>query len=100
MTAQVDQLTEGMSEVPTQVLTLQPRLCQVSTIEVHANRRKKQSHAWDALPGGTAAALKRARVRPRNFVTTLNPKTSDPWSLPEVVGYLRQSSCHAQYDSD
>ncbi|KDN34382.1 hypothetical protein RSAG8_12530, partial [Rhizoctonia solani AG-8 WAC10335] len=85
MTAQVDQLTEGMSEVPEQVLSLQPRVCLVSKLKGFGTKRKSQPHAWDILPGGREAALKRAVVRPLNFVTRLNPKKDDSWSLPHMV---------------
>jgi hypothetical protein len=85
MTAQVDQLAEGMSEVPDKALSLQARLCYVSKIKGHGTRRKKLPHAWDSLPGGREAALERAIVRPPNFVTRLNPKKEDSWSLPDVV---------------
>ncbi|EUC54398.1 hypothetical protein RSOL_045890, partial [Rhizoctonia solani AG-3 Rhs1AP] len=85
MTTQVDQLTEGMSEVPDEVLTLQPRVCLVSKIGGHGSKRKSRSHAWDILPGGREAALGRAILRPPNFVTRLNPKKDDPWSLPHMV---------------
>ncbi|KAG9073878.1 hypothetical protein FRC06_011093, partial [Ceratobasidium sp. 370] len=87
MTAQVDLLTEGMSEVPEGVVTLMPRLCQVSVLEAQSGgkKKKKQPHPWDALPGKLAAALERVKARPASFVTPLNPKTADPWTLPDVV---------------
>ncbi|KAG9100095.1 hypothetical protein FS749_016285 [Ceratobasidium sp. UAMH 11750] len=85
MTAQVDLLTKGMSEVPSDAMTLPPRMCRVSLLESRAEQKKNRRHPWDALPGGLAAALSRARARPTNFVTILNPKTADPWSLPDVV---------------
>ena len=84
MIAQVDQLAEGMSEVPEQVLTLQPRFCLVSKIRAHSIKRKKE-HAWDSLPGGREAALERVVARPANFVTRLNPKKDDAWTFPDLV---------------
>ncbi|KAG8732151.1 hypothetical protein FRC11_000392 [Ceratobasidium sp. 423] len=83
MTQQVDQLTRGMVEVPDQVM-LRAQACHVSKIAGHVTG-KKNKHAWDQLPGGRMAALKRACVRPNQFVTALNPKTNDPWTLPDVV---------------
>ncbi|KEP47032.1 hypothetical protein V565_170740, partial [Rhizoctonia solani 123E] len=84
MTKQVDQLTQGMSEVPGEVM-LRPQSCLVSKIANHPSTGKKSGHAWDVLPGGRQAALKRACRRPSDFVTPLNPKKEDPWSLPDVV---------------
>ncbi|KDN39106.1 hypothetical protein RSAG8_09013, partial [Rhizoctonia solani AG-8 WAC10335] len=83
MTAQMSQLTEGTSEVPEEVISFQGRHCYINHIKTFVNGKKK--HPWNALPGGIAAALDRVTVRPGSFVSTLNPKTSDPWSLPDVV---------------
>ncbi|KAG9090138.1 hypothetical protein FRC06_001202 [Ceratobasidium sp. 370] len=87
MTAQVDLLTKGMSEVPKGVVTLMPCLCQVSALEVQSGgrKKKKQPHPWDALPGKLAAALEQVKAWPASFVTPLNPKTADPWTLPDVL---------------
>ena len=85
MIAQVDQLAEGMSEVPEEVLTIIPRSCLVSKIRDHGIKRKKTKHAWDSLPGGHEAALERVLVRPANFVTRLNPKKDDAWTFPDLV---------------
>lgn len=84
MIKQVDQLTEGMSEVPEQAM-LRSQSCWVSKIAGHTSTGKKNTHPWDKLPGGRKAALKRVRIRPKEFVTHLNPKGDDPWSLPDVV---------------
>ncbi|EUC54295.1 hypothetical protein RSOL_036580, partial [Rhizoctonia solani AG-3 Rhs1AP] len=84
MVAQVDLLTEGMSDVPEQVLDIQPRKCVISRLKVDVAGRKKQ-HAWDILPGGKAKALERVINRPPSLVTHLNPKKNDPWSLPDLV---------------
>ncbi|KAF8692402.1 hypothetical protein RHS03_08625, partial [Rhizoctonia solani] len=59
MLAQVDLLTEGMSDVPKDNLTLLPRSCQMSKLKVTKGGQKRQAHAWDALPGGRSGALKR-----------------------------------------
>ncbi|KAG8759676.1 hypothetical protein FRC11_001588, partial [Ceratobasidium sp. 423] len=85
MTAQVDLLVQGMREVPREVLSLQPSRCKISTIQSLLNQKKKPSHPWEVLPGGTAAALARVRVRPDHLVTNLNPKKGNPWSMPELV---------------
>ncbi|KAG9100666.1 hypothetical protein FRC06_003875 [Ceratobasidium sp. 370] len=86
MTAQVDLLTKGMSEVPEGVVTFMPRLCQVSVLEAQlgGKKKKKQPHLWDALPGKLAAALEWVKAQPASFITPLNPKTADPWTLPDV----------------
>ncbi|EUC61790.1 hypothetical protein RSOL_406780, partial [Rhizoctonia solani AG-3 Rhs1AP] len=85
MAAQVDKLTEGMIEIPPDVLSLQPRACLVSKLEAHTTGGKKKAHPWDQLPGKRAGALKRVIHRPSTFVSTLNPKKADPWSLPHIV---------------
>jgi hypothetical protein len=85
MTAQVDQLTLGVAEVPDHILALMPRQCHVAQIEKVAGQKKKQSHPWEVLPGKIAGALGRAKTRPASFVSTLNPKSDDPWSLPNLV---------------
>ncbi|GAB1527343.1 hypothetical protein RhiTH_010518 [Rhizoctonia solani] len=85
MLAQVDLLTEGMSDVPKDALTLPPRSCQMSKLKVTKGGQKRQAHAWDALPGGRSGALKRVRARPTNFVTHLNPQKDDPWTFPDMV---------------
>ncbi|QRW18592.1 hypothetical protein RhiXN_03516 [Rhizoctonia solani] len=85
MLAQVDLLTEGMSDVPKDALTLPPRSCQMSKLKVTKGGQKRQAHAWDALPGGRSGALKRVRTRPTNFVTHLNPRKDDPWTFPDMV---------------
>ncbi|KAJ1299639.1 hypothetical protein OPQ81_011989 [Rhizoctonia solani] len=79
MTKQVDLLTKGMAEVPKEVL-LRAGACDVSKIKAH-----KHKHAWDVLPGGKRAALKRVLARPKDFVTPLNPKGDNPWTLPDIV---------------
>ncbi|KAG8713722.1 hypothetical protein FRC11_011275 [Ceratobasidium sp. 423] len=85
MVAQVDQLMEGMLEVPQDVLSLPPRTCLVSKIGAHTLAGKKKAHPWDQLPGKRTGALKRVVIRPATFVSNLNPKTADPWSLPHIV---------------
>jgi hypothetical protein len=87
MIAQVDQLTVGMDEVPDKVVSLPPRMCHVSAIKAQLERGKKK-HPWDVLPGQAKGALRRVQQRPASFVTPLNPKTADPWSLPDVVSDL------------
>lgn len=88
MVAQVGLLTKGMTEIPANVLSLQPRTCLVSKIEADSASGKKQSHPWDQLPGKKAGALKRVVARPPTYVSNLNPKTADPWSLPHLVSVL------------
>ncbi|KAG8761922.1 hypothetical protein FRC11_012244 [Ceratobasidium sp. 423] len=85
MTAQVDLLTEGMCEVPSEVLSLAPSRCTVSALEGAFRSKKKTPHPWDALPGEPAAALARVQTRPAHFVSKLNPKKEYPWSFPEMV---------------
>ncbi|KAG8714402.1 hypothetical protein FRC11_008630 [Ceratobasidium sp. 423] len=82
MIVQVDQLLDGMVEIPEKVLLL--RNCNVSHIKNYAVGSGKK-HAWECLPGGRGAALKRAVVRPQTFVTPLNPKRHDPWTFSDLV---------------
>ncbi|KAG9093724.1 hypothetical protein FRC06_011398, partial [Ceratobasidium sp. 370] len=79
MVVQVDQLTKGATDVPSDVLTLQARSCLVEVLQGQLKKARRKTHPWDVLPGKASGALKRARQRPASFVTTLNPKTADPW---------------------
>ncbi|KAF8675265.1 hypothetical protein RHS04_06744 [Rhizoctonia solani] len=85
MLAQVDLLTERMSDVPKDALTLPPRSCQMSKLKVTKGGQKRQAHAWDALPCGCSGAFKKVCASPTKFVTHLNPQKDDPKTVPDTV---------------
>ncbi|KAF8594896.1 hypothetical protein BDV93DRAFT_515410 [Ceratobasidium sp. AG-I] len=84
MTAQVDLLIEGMNEVPEAVLSLQPRLCRLKSLETHLEQKSKRPHVWDVLPGGVAGALRRVKTPPPAFTNSLISRQANHWSLPDV----------------
>lgn len=83
MVAQVDLLVDDMIDVPPKAMELKARQC--SRRDLGQQIRIKGKHPWDEFPGGATAALKRVQIRPEHLVTTLNPKRTDPWALPEWV---------------
>ncbi|KAG8711976.1 hypothetical protein FRC08_015190 [Ceratobasidium sp. 394] len=46
---------------------------------------KRKNHSWQELEGGAAAAFKRVKSRPPEFVHFMNPRGSDGWMLENMV---------------
>jgi hypothetical protein len=88
MVCQVDLLAQGAVDIPLEAIKLPTRMCSITQLEAACGRKtKKKLHPWEALPGGLAEALRRVQQRPLDFVTPLNPKTVDGWSLPDIVSF-------------
>lgn len=81
---QVDLLCDGMLDVPVEAITLAARNCGWKVIQQKIGK-KKNTHPWNELPGKAAAAFKRVKSRPNYFVSTLNPKVNDPWTIEDSV---------------
>lgn len=83
MVAQVELLCDGALDNPMETINLPARKCGWEIIKEDIQRKRK--HPWDVLPGKAAAAFKRVQVRPDHFVSLLNPKVQDPWTMSDLV---------------
>lgn len=91
MVIQVELLVKDMVNVPTEAISLNPRQCGWKFLKERVGKKK---HPWDGLPDKAAAAFKRVKSRPNYFATTLNPRTEDPWTMPDLVCVVVFSSQH------